>query len=184
MPSDIIIDVKLNKPFLKEFIISMYKSDPVIASTKNAIGIFIKQLLEKPPKELKHIKNDESNTIKIILPNYNDKRINSCNYISEHNQNLFSSFIFSLFRDMFFTYINERLKLGFQKKDSILQFCYDNNISFDKTNYETLKKLYDRYNKREKINNKIVNKMSRQLSEEFTAKIICSNSKKKVISNQ
>ena len=107
--------------------------------------------------------------LQIQMPQYYGIRPESMNYLSPGNQRLFESLIYALFKTLFYQSVNIRVECGYTQYDSIMMFAYDFNISFNSTNYDTLKKNYDRYSaemkKLNKTHKKNVVKMSRVLSE-------------------
>jgi len=175
MGSGITVEIRI-KPYLKEFLIAFYGGHhPVEASKKNVIGTYLEPLLERPPEKLPG-KNKDDTYITILIPEYHGRRPDSYNYISEHNQKVFNNMVHAFFKELMLKYVDDRMRLGFTKKDSIYQFCHNYKIPFDKVNYEMLKKKYDRHKKSvanlKKNYGKNVDKLSRSLSHIFTAKLI------------
>lgn len=176
MSSGIIISIKM-KPYLKEFIVC-YCGDgiePVIASKKNIVGIYLEPLLERPPITLPKTEKGEE-YLRVELCGYDVTKVDTNNYISPSNQKLFQDMVHEFFKELFCNYVDERMRLGFSKKQSILQFCKSYNIPFNNINYEMLKKKHDRHMKKvqkaHKSEEKNIRRMSQALSFGLTAKIM------------
>lgn len=116
--------------------------------------------------------------LRVLLKSDASYNYQSDNYISIENQIFFESVISELFNNMFNHFIADRMSIArkmnvrIQIKDSIFQFCNDYNISFNKTNYETLKKKYYRWEQNKQDNNNKKNKVIVPVSSRaFTAHI-------------
>ncbi|MBI9052479.1 MAG: hypothetical protein JEY96_01595 [Bacteroidales bacterium] len=170
---NITVDIRI-KPYLQEFYECMLGM-PIQASKKNLIGPIIYPHLETPPKKLPE-KNPKYNYMTVELVDFENKRIEYKNYISEFNQPNIASLLHNLFKEIFFKFVDARMEAGFNKKTSIFQFCERYNVSYNQVNYENLKKKHDRYVKELKKNKKSLQKnhqvLSRSLSQKLTLAII------------
>jgi len=80
-------------------------------------------------------------------------------YISPENNEHFERILDKHFKDMFFSYVDDKIRYTRQVKRVIMQFCSDYNFTFNDINYEMLKKSY--YRKCvEKKTKKVANKVS------------------------
>lgn len=162
------LTIKL-EPYLQEYL-TCKLSDPVYASSRNIVGAVVKPFLETMPRNMKHVRMEGPEYLTFEIPHVS--WINNRNgtvWISPENQKNVERILKAHFKDALFSYINDkrryrrvdpngkilqRLKI----KDILLQFCSDNNITFSKVNYETLKKVY--YRKELENTAKFSNKLS------------------------
>ena len=205
------IKVRL-KPYLKEFLTGLYCVEIIPASQKNLVGQFICPLMEVQPKvsDLNKYKNEIENTKDERTQMFLLKKINQINsfynssvrtdlvidlmlherflyktYISINNQIIFESMVNEFFVNLFFNYIEDRMRLSMQNninlqiKDAILQFCSDYRICFNAMNYDTLKKKYYRktLEKSIKINKKKSAETVPVSSRQMTTQILTNNIK-------
>ncbi|MFP4449274.1 MAG: hypothetical protein ACLFPH_11115 [Bacteroidales bacterium] len=147
MPSGEIVEVKV-KPYLKDYFINLYSEngkEPIVASTANKLFPFLSQYLTYRPKGWKPPVSEQDNLL-FELP-YSDRfNVKSLNYISPKHFREIRSFLYGMFWGDFVTYMNEKVNhKKWQKKYAIIRFMDDNNMSWDKVDMETLKKIYYRY---------------------------------------
>jgi hypothetical protein len=137
------VTIKL-KPYLQEYL-KCKLAEPLTASSKNIIGVIMHPFLEYRPKNQPPFipQGDEYITFELPRPMGFDIRSGTV-YISERNQENFERILNNHFKDLFFSYVDDKNKMGFPVKKCILQFCSDYNISFNHINYEMLKKSYYR----------------------------------------
>jgi hypothetical protein len=147
MSDQVTIQIKI-LPYLKEFIEAKH-GNPALASSNTAFGVILKPFLEPIPigVTVKPVKGND--VLTIIIPKYDNSPGSFQNvYISESNQIEFETAYRSYFKELFFSAVDDKFRLVGSYKKTILQFCSDNNITYTKINYETLKKLYYRYRKK------------------------------------
>ncbi len=145
------ISIKL-KPYLQEYLFCQLNTD--IAYKTNIIGKLLKPLLEKRPKDVFPHLVDSYEYIQIKLPNNDDININGNLWVSPKNQIIFEDFLEWHFKQLFYNYMNDKVRYNKSFKSTILQFCADHNFTFAHMNYDLLKKDY--YRKRKKYNNKLI----------------------------
>ena len=143
------ITVKL-KPYLQEYLVCSLNSTR--ASRTNLIGKLLKPLLEiRPAGVLPEFKKGPE-YITFSLPYYEDLWVKSNLWIPPRNQEIFESYLEWYFKELFFQYMDDKVRFYKSFKKCILQFCFDYNVTFSNINYEMLKKDY--YRKRNRIKNK------------------------------
>ena len=141
------ITIKL-KPYLQEYLICSLSTNT--ASKGNIIGKLLKPLLDIRPPEVVPEFPTGPEYITFVLPYYNDFWVKSNLWVNERNQAIFESYLEWHFKDLFFHYMNDKVRFYKSFKKCILQFCYDHNITFSYLNYEMLKKDYYRKRNRKK----------------------------------
>lgn len=147
------ITVKL-KPYLQEFIICALRDEAPKASRSHFIGAILSPLLEYTPKD--HIpkpgKSEEYVTLPLPREAFGVETRRGTVYVSEHNQRIFERTMRIYFKSIFFQFVDDKIRYNRQIKQCILMFCTHYQISFNKINYEMLKKSYYRYRKSLKKN--------------------------------
>lgn len=152
------ITIKL-KPYLQDYLRGRL-NDRLSADSKNVIGAYIKPFLECRPKTTTPVFSDDPAYITFELPFYHSLNTrNHSIYVSETNQAHFQAILESHFKDLFYQYMNDKIRYDIlvdnkrvrrgQIKNVILQFCSDYDIPFNNMNYELLQKAY--YRKRQKM---------------------------------
>jgi len=150
MSSGIIIAVK-TRPYLKDYIVNRYGngSEPVKASTANKIFPLLSQFLTHKPKEWK-LPESSQDTILFELP-YNELlNVRTLCYIHEDHFPGITSFFYGMFHTHFVTYMNNKCldkSPRWRFKYAIYNFMDEYEISIDKVNYDSLKRIYLRYRK-------------------------------------
>jgi hypothetical protein len=135
------------KPHLQEFVNSELRNN-TLASRKNLLGVIIKPFREVFPVNYIQESGDPEDLFTFSLPLDHGIDIDSrtC-YISAENQKIIEDVLEWHFRDLFFHYMDDKMRYFKSFKNCILQFCSDTDISFTKINYEMLKKCYYRRRK-------------------------------------
>jgi hypothetical protein len=141
------ITLKL-KPYLQEYLICSLNSN--VASKTNLIGKLLKPLLEIRPISTAPDFLKGKEYITFILPYYNDLWIKSNLWVPPSNQEIFESYLEWHFKELFFQYMDDKVRFYKSFKKCILQFCSDHNVTFSNINYEMLKKDYYRKRSRRK----------------------------------
>ncbi len=142
------LTVKL-KPYLQEFLICMLGDEAAVASRKNLIGAMLSPLIQYCPKDYVFSKTEGPEYITFELPHGlggKDPR-GSAIIITDKNQREFERMLSIYFKDIFFRYVDDKIRYSGEIKKCILAFCADYNISFNHITYETLKKSYYRFKK-------------------------------------
>ena len=139
------ITVKL-KPYLQEYLVCSLNTNR--ASRTNLIGKLLKPLLEIRPVDQVPEFPKGPEYVTFILPYYEDLWVKSNLWVSPRNQEIFESYLEWHFKELFFHYMDDKVRFYRSFKKCILQFCYDHNVTFSYLNYELLKKDYYRKRKR------------------------------------
>lgn len=141
------VTIKL-KPYLQEYLLCELRSN--LASKRNIIGILLQPFLEKRPTGVPPFIPDGPEYITFLLPYEKKKNIRGNLWVSPENQQLFERFVEWHFKQLFFHYMNYRVKEYKSFKTAIHQFCADHDFTYSHINYELLKKDYYRKRKRKK----------------------------------
>ena len=151
MSSGIIVAVK-TKPYLKDYIIFKYGGqEPVKATIPNKLFPMLSRYLTKKPVGWR-IPVATEDTILFELP-FTDSKfldIRSHCYINPKHFKDISSFFYGLFYSEYTIYMNKHCidkerGILWQFKYGIINFMDSNNICFDKINYDSIKRIYQRY---------------------------------------
>ncbi len=145
------VTIKL-KPYLQEFLKCKLQQAATMASTKHFIGATIAPLLEYSDKNTMPQMGSGPEYISFELPHWiGGKNIrNHSVYMPEKNQEEFQRILSMYFREVFYQYVDDKIRFQRQAKKCILSFCTYYNISFDRITFEMLKKSYYRYRKKKK----------------------------------
>ena len=142
------LTIKL-KPHLQEFLICKLADEASEASKKNLIGAILSPLIDYAPKDYVFEKLSGKEYITFELPDRlggKDTRQRAV-VISNKNQREFERILGIYFMDIFFQYVDDKIRYTSEIKKCIMQFCADYNISYNHINYERLKKAYYRRQK-------------------------------------
>jgi hypothetical protein len=156
MASGQIVSIKIT-PYLKEYFIYRHGCEPIKASRETKFFMFMARYLEHKPVKWK-MPDESDDTLLIELPYNEIIDVRNLCYISPKYYPEIKSYVYGLFYGAFISYMNPRvIKEHWSIKYSIVNFIDEHNMSWNKTNYETLKKIYDRYRHPEvkKINENI-----------------------------
>lgn len=144
MSSGEIVEVRI-KPYLKNYFINQYGEEPIKATTSNKLFPFLLQFLTYRPKNWKPPESRADNIL-FELPYSEYVNVRSMNYISPKHFSEISNFFYGKFWGDFISYMNEKMfRKRWQQKYAIIRFMDDNNMDWNKTDMETLKKIYYRY---------------------------------------
>lgn len=146
MSSGQIVSIKI-APYLKEFFIHKHGSEPIRASRETKLFMFISRYLTRKPKGWKPPEEEEDSLL-IELPHNELIEVRNWNYISPKYFPEIKTYIYGLFYGAFISYMNKRCiheKPAWSIKYAIINFIDEHNMNWNKTNYETLKKIYYRY---------------------------------------
>jgi hypothetical protein len=141
------ITVKL-KPYLQEYIRSELRR--AHASKRNILGIILMPLLEKLPAGMPPFMPKGADFITFTLPFTRDIDIRGDVWISPANQEMLEKYLEWHFKQLFFNYMNDKVRYCGSFKKAILQFCADYEFAMNHINYEMLKKDYYRKRKKKK----------------------------------
>ena len=139
--------VKL-KPYLQEFLKSELRGN--LASKRNIIGVILLPLLEKRPIDVPPFIPKGPEYIQFTLPFTKDKNIRGDLWISPINQEMFERYLEWHFKQLFYHYMNDKVRYTHSFKRNILQFCADHDFTMTFINYEMLKKDFYRERIRKK----------------------------------
>lgn len=141
------VTIKL-KPYLQEYL--LYELRTNLASKRNIIGILLKPFLELMPDDVPPSFPKGREYITFELPYNKDINIRGNIWISPKNQEAFEQYIEWHFKQLFFHYMNDKVRYYRSFKKAILQFCGEHEFPMTYINYEMLKK--DFYRKRARKN--------------------------------
>ena len=141
------VTIKL-KPYLQEYLLCELRSN--MASQRNIIGILLHPFLEKRPVDIPPFIPEGPDYITFLLPGDKKKNIRGNLWVSPENQQIFERFVEWHFKQIFFHYMNYRVKQYHSFKKAIIQFCIDHEFTYTHINYEMLKKDYYRKRQRKK----------------------------------
>ena len=145
------ITIKL-KPHLQEFLVCKLADEAAQASRKNLIGAMLDPLLQYCCGDYVFEKRTGPEFITFELPygiSGKDPR-GSAIVISKENEQKFERLLNLYFKDIFFRYVDDKIRYTVEIKKCILMFCSDYNLSFNHITYEMLKKSYYRFKKQSK----------------------------------
>jgi hypothetical protein len=155
------LTIKL-KPYLQEFLQCKLGDEAAEASKTTLIGAILSPLIEYAPRDYVHKPQKGPEYITFELPdrlgNKDTKKGNI--YISEENQREFERILSNYFKDVFFQYVDDKIRYTGEIKKCILGFCADYYITFNTITYEMLKKAYYRRKKQASLRNIFSVKMS------------------------
>ena len=149
------------KPWLQEFLICSLE-DPAVASKKNVIGAMLTPFLEYAPSDYIVKMNKGEEYITFELPEHiaGKNARNGSLIVTEENQRNFERMLDVYFKDLFFNYVDDKIRYNSEIKKCIYQFCADYKLSFNNVSYEMLKKSYYRRRKKQKKTKKYSAKLS------------------------
>ena len=133
------------KPYLQEYVLSQLGNP--IATKRAVIGRLIRAFIELRPPNIPPLVNSDINHITFILPQYNDLNIKANLWISPRNQRIIEDILMDHFKNMFYDYMDDRVRFYRNFKRVIIQFCVDKGFTFAYINYEMMKKDYYRRRK-------------------------------------
>ena len=139
------ITVKL-KPYLQEFLNSELRRS--LVSKRNILGVILMPLLEKVPGDAPPYIPKGPEYMTFTLPFTRDINIRGNIWISPENQIMLEKYLEWHFKQLFFNYMNDKVRYLGSFKKAILQFCADYDLAMNHINYEMLKKDYYRKRKR------------------------------------
>lgn len=141
------LTIKLEK-YLQEYLLCRLRGSEI--STTNIIGALISPFIELIPADFEYKKYSGPEYITFELPAMINKMptTDRAVYMSAENQRTFERILKCHFKDIFFSYVDDKIRYQPKIKKCILQFCADYKITYQHVNYEMLKKDY--YRKRGK----------------------------------
>ena len=134
------------KPYLQDFFFN--ESCAVYVSSFRFVGHVIRSFIEPLPEGQAPYFPKGPEFIRFKLPVYHDIELRGNYFISEENQKIIGRCLELHFKELFYNYMDDKVRFFCSFKKSILQFCSDYNIPFNNDFYETLKKDYYRRRKR------------------------------------
>jgi hypothetical protein len=143
------VTVKL-KPYLQEYL-ACKSNDNVNGSLKTFLGAIVRPFIDYLPpegdpyfyKKLEGYKKEDF--LEITVPVYKgmDTR-NGTAYMPESNFRDFERIINVHFWDLFYNYVDDKIRYNKRIKRIIIQFCTDYHITYNRLTYDMLKKAYYR----------------------------------------
>lgn len=163
MPSGITVKIKLDK-FYQEFLKHQFlqsKSGFFIFDKSHDLSIKLGILLTKPPKDFTP-KQYGKETFEIELPYSDVKDVRSYNYLSVNNEKILCNHIHLYFKIIFHEEIHRLRELGFQKKEAVLVFMSNYDISAEY--FDRLMRAYSRWIEKNRRIKLAKNKSKKMLS--------------------
>ena len=149
----ILVSVEI-KPYLVDYFKHHYGGHPIKVNSRSKLLPFIHDHLSRPPVKYRPLKN-ENKILTFQLPWNKIIDIRKLNYISPRKHKLFNTYFYNKFHHHFTTYMNEACnENNCSYKTAIENFMLENCISFDRFQYDSLKRLYLRYRQTYKKNGK------------------------------
>lgn len=133
------------KPYLQEYVLSQLNNP--VATKRAIIGRLIRAFIELRPPDVPPLVKKDINYITFVLPQYADFCLKNNFWISPKNQKLIEDILSDHFKNMFYDYMDDRVRYYRSFKRVIIQFCVDKGFTFSYINYEMLKKDYYRRRK-------------------------------------
>lgn len=142
------------KPHLQEYLRCKLGQESLTAK-RTFIGPLLRPFLQIRPQKVPPVMATGEEYITIEIPTYMRFEVRRGSaYMSERNQAEFERILNAHFWDYFFSYMDDKVRYFASEttrkgaiKRCILQFCSDNNISYNHINYEMMKKAYYRRRK-------------------------------------
>ena len=135
-------------PVVQEFIVSTRGNNVIEVGRQDGLFERIKFLLELPPLDYKQPTEKGNGIINLLIPFFNigNKQINNLyrNHLNNRHQRMLSNEIKDIFKKIFHNYVLAYSRAGRQQKEGIYDFCLTYNITYNKINFEMLKKSWDR----------------------------------------
>jgi len=132
-------------PHLQEFLKSSQKQEEPVASSKNFFGALVEPLLEYRPKEIEFKCQDKQLCIRIQIPqNLGKKNTRGNIFISTKNEKQITKQLQKVFDEIFFNYVQDKIRSTNQIKATIENFIEHYNIPLEHISFDSLKKKYYR----------------------------------------
>lgn len=142
----VLVSVEI-KPYLVDYCKHYYGEHPIIVSKTDLLP-FIHDHLSRPPVNYRPLKNEDK-ILTFQLPWNKVMDIRKLNYISPRKHKLFNTYFYHLFKHHFVTYMNRScIDNNLPYKTAIINFMEENSISYDRFQYDSLKRIYLRYRKK------------------------------------
>lgn len=155
MPTGEIVEIKLRKKYLKNYILHKYGSgqEPITATISNKLFPFLSQFLSHQPKNW-HPPEPKDDNVLFQLP-YNDiYETRNLRYINPRHHSEISNFFYGMFYADFISYMTDRhIKRGWQIKYAIIKFIDDYDMHYNKDTFWTLHKIFYRFRNQKKGKN-------------------------------
>lgn len=128
------------EPYLKAYLLSVYRQEPPIFFPKrDRLNDLLQLLLAKPPINLKHKPPDEC-YLEVIVPYFENLNIMSYHYLSATNQRLFAKKVKQMFTVTFLDFMEKCFLNDLGKSDSVYLFLEKYNIPVDSKIEDMLRK--------------------------------------------
>ncbi len=150
------------RPYLKDYFVKKLGPEPIKATSKNKLFILLLPYLTKVPKNYNPSNFKDNKFLLLELPFNELVNVRCYNYIDPKNYGEIQSYFYGIFYHDFTRTVNKyHIDQGMNIKNSIILFCEENDVNFDYTNYDSLKRIYLRYRKRlKKVNQKLGEKVA------------------------
>jgi hypothetical protein len=136
------------RPYLVDYFINFYGEHPIKADEKSKLLPMISDFLTCPPARYRPLKPGP-NVLTFALPYNKTRDIRSYNYISPENFSKIQSYFYNMFCWHFFEYMDKYCLHGSVPfKSAIINFMDYNEISYDRFQYDSLKRIYFRHRKK------------------------------------
>jgi hypothetical protein len=137
-------------PALQEFVVCAFLNGTRRVSATDTFGKLIKPWLSIPPEGYHPIAPRGAGVFEFELPAYEDKNTAYNFYIAPKAQKYIATILNEMFLNLMFIHLDKILPRmeREQIKDAIYDYCYSYNITMEHIQYDTLKKAYYRYRKK------------------------------------
>jgi hypothetical protein len=155
MASGITVDVRITRDYLRSFIYNEYNlgdEGTINLSADTDIGKLIKSLLVKTPLAYSS-PGKRDDVIMFALPYWNDINVMVYNYLTPSGQTAVENYVSDLLTMKTRMYLMDVYNAKLELKNNIYLFMELNGIPITDTNYERIKKDFDRWRCRQKHKN-------------------------------
>lgn len=142
------------EPYLKAFLVSVYKQEPLYFPKRDRLNDLLSLLLARTPKEFVP-RDPHPPYAEVVLPYFENLNIMSYNYLSEASQRAFTRRVRKIFWCSFEDFMDECFRQDLGRNESVNLFIEKYNLPLD-TNIEDMlrkeiyrsKRIFKKYPKR------------------------------------
>lgn len=143
----IFVSVIFNRHYLADYIIHYYGEHPIKLDAKSRIYPFISRFITPAPIKFKQVKPGPG-LVTFELPYNEVQDVRRLNFIHPRSYSSIQTYFYNLFHANFILYMNNAcISNDIPYKDAIITFMDINELTFDKCQYDSLKRIYLRHRK-------------------------------------